>query len=94
MVTSSYKTRTGIIQFMNVKADGKFSQRCSSQGGTRWRRWLRHCDTSWKVEVSIPDGIIGIWHNPTDRTMALGLTQSLTEMSTRNIFWVVKAAGA
>ena len=26
------------------------------------------------------------WHNPSDRTMALGLTQPLTEMSTRNIF--------
>jgi len=29
-----------------------------------------------------------------DRTMALGLTQPLTEMSTRNISWGVKAAGA
>jgi hypothetical protein len=28
------------------------------------------------------------------RTMALGLTQPLTEMSTRNITWGVKAAGA
>jgi len=27
-------------------------------------------------------------------TMALGLTQPLTEMSTSNICWVVKAAGA
>jgi len=26
--------------------------------------------------------------------MALGLTQALTEMSTRNISWGVKAAGA
>jgi hypothetical protein len=26
--------------------------------------------------------------------MALGLTQPITEMSTRNISWVVKAAGA
>ena len=26
--------------------------------------------------------------------MALGLTQPLTEMSTKNISWVVKAAGA
>jgi hypothetical protein len=45
---------------------------------------------------SIPDGVIGIfhWHNPYGRTMALGLTQPLTEMSTKNISWVVKAAGA
>jgi len=31
---------------------------------------------------------------PSDRTMALGLTQPLTEMRTRNISWSVKAAGA
>jgi hypothetical protein len=59
-----------------------------SSGGTGWRSWLRHCATSRKVAVSIPDGVIGIflWHNPSGRTMALGLTQPLTEMSTRNIF--------
>jgi hypothetical protein len=27
------------------------------------------------------------WHNPSDRTMALGSTQPLTEMSTRSISW-------
>ena len=27
------------------------------------------------------------WHNPSGRTMALGLIQPLTEMSTRNISW-------
>jgi len=27
------------------------------------------------------------WYNPSGRTMALGLTQPLTEMSTRNISW-------
>jgi len=49
-----------------------------------------------KVAASIPDGVIEIfhWHNPSGRTMALGLTQPLTEMSTRNISWVVKAEGA
>ena len=38
---------------------------------------------------SISDGVIGIfhWHNPCDRTTALGSTQSVTEMSTRNISW-------
>jgi hypothetical protein len=62
--------------------------------GTRWRSWLRHCTTSQKVTGSIPSGVIGIfhWHNPSGRTMALGLTQPLTEMSTRNIFWGVKVA--
>jgi hypothetical protein len=35
-----------------------------------------------------------IGHNPSSRTMALGSTQHLTEMSTRKISWGVKAAGA
>jgi hypothetical protein len=62
-------------------------------GDTRWRSWLRHYATSRKVAASIPDGVIGIcnWHNPSDRTKALGSTQPLTEMSTRNIFWGVEA---
>ena len=57
---------------------------------------LRHCATSRKVAGSIPDGVIGIfqWHNPSGRTMALRLTQPLTEMSTRNISLEVKAVGA
>jgi hypothetical protein len=52
--------------------------------------------TSRKVADSIPDGVTGIfhWHNPSGRTMALGLTQPLTKMSARsNSLWV-KAAGA
>jgi hypothetical protein len=62
----------------------------------RWRSWLRHCATSRKVAGSIPDGVTGIfyWHNPSGRTMSLGLTQPLTERSTRNNSWGVKAAGA
>ena len=57
--------------------------------GMRWRSWLRHCATSRKVEGSIPDGVIGIFHlyNPSGRTMALGLTQPLSETTTRNISW-------
>ena len=64
-----------------------------SHGVTRWRSWLRHCATSRKVTSSIPGGVIGIfhWHNHSGRTMALGLTKPLTEMSTRNISWEVKA---
>jgi hypothetical protein len=46
-----------------------------------------HRATRRKVAGSIPDGVIGIFysHNPSGRTMALGPTQPLTEMSTRNI---------
>jgi len=52
-------------------------------------RWLRRCATNRKVTGSIPDGVIGIfhWHIPSDRTLALGSTQPLTEMSTRSISW-------
>ena len=55
--------------------------------GTRWRSWLRHWSTSRKVAGSIPDGVIGIFqlHNPSGRTMALGSTQSPTEMTTRDV---------
>jgi hypothetical protein len=58
-------------------------------GGTQWRSWLRHCATSHKVTGSIPDGVTEIFHlhNTSGRTMTLGLTQPLTEMSTRNISW-------
>jgi hypothetical protein len=58
-------------------------------GGTRCRSWLKHCATSRNVAGSIPDGVIGFfhWKNPSGRTMALGLTQPLREMSTRNISW-------
>jgi hypothetical protein len=50
---------------------------------------LRHCATNRKVAGSIPDGVIGIFHlhNPSGRTMALGSTQPLIEMSTRSISW-------
>jgi len=55
-----------------------------------WRCFrLRNSATNQKVAGSILDGAIWIfhWHNPSSRTMALGLTQPLTEMSTRNV-WV------
>jgi hypothetical protein len=47
------------------------------------------CSWSGRPAGSIPDGVIGIfpWINPFGRTMALGLTQLLTGMSTRNIFF-------
>ena len=50
---------------------------------------LRCCAPNRKVASSIPDGVIGIfhWHNPSDRTVTLGSTQPLTEMSTRRISW-------
>jgi hypothetical protein len=57
--------------------------------GTAVEQWLRYCTTNRKVAGSIPDGVIGIfhWHNTSYRTMALGSTQPLPEMSTRSISW-------
>jgi len=52
-------------------------------------QWLRCCATNRKVAGSIPAGVIGIFHshNPSNRTMALGSTQPLKEMSARSISW-------
>jgi len=58
--------------------------------GTAVAQWLRCCSTNWKVAGSITAGVTGIFHwykNPSDRSMALGSTQPLTEMSTRSISW-------
>jgi hypothetical protein len=43
--------------------------------------------TSGKVSGSIPDEVTGFfdWPNASSRTMVLESTQSLTEMSTRNL---------
>jgi hypothetical protein len=62
----------------------------------RWRSWLRHCATNRQVAGSIHNGVIGFfhWHNLVGRTMAMGSTQPLTEMGTRNISWGVNVAGA
>ena len=72
------------------------ASRCTVYAIPRMRSWLRDCTTSRKVAGSIPDGVISIFHChiPSGRTMALGLTHSLTEMSTSNISWGVKVAGA
>jgi hypothetical protein len=50
--------------------------------GTAVAQWLRCCATNRKVAGSITDGV-----SPSDRTMALGSTQLLIEMSTRSISW-------
>jgi hypothetical protein len=57
--------------------------------GTAVAQWLRYCATNQKVAVSISDGVMEFFidMNPSDRSMALGSTQPLTEMSTRSISW-------
>jgi len=60
-----------------------------------WGSWLRNCAIIWKVTASIPDGVTEIFyaHSPSGHTITLGSAQPLTEMSTMNISWEVKAAG-
>jgi hypothetical protein len=50
-------------------------------------QWLRHCATNRTVSESIPGGVTGFFSDisPSNRTVALGSTQSLVKMSTRNI---------
>jgi hypothetical protein len=57
--------------------------------GTRWRSLLRHYATSPKVAGLIPDGVFEVFHglNRFSRHVALGSTQSVTEISARD-FWV------
>jgi len=45
----------------------------------KWCSWLSHHATSQKVADSIHDGVT------MGHTLALGLTQPLTEMSTRDV---------
>jgi hypothetical protein len=55
--------------------------------GMRYRSWLRHYVKIRKVAGSFHDDVIAFfnWSNPSSRTVALGSTQPLTEMSTRNL---------
>jgi hypothetical protein len=59
--------------------------------GTWQYSWLRHYATSWKVVGLSPDEVDFFnLPNPSSRTKALGPTQPLTEMSTRNLPGAVK----
>jgi len=96
MLCDSWSEPKWCLIFIYVGVCSKIGPSHRLVGGMRWRSWLRHCATSRKFAGSVPDVVIGIFHchNPSGCTMALGLTQPLTEMSTRNISWGVKAAGA
>jgi hypothetical protein len=72
------------------------SQNTTAKMGGAVASWLRHHATNRQVAGSVPDVVIGIFqlHNASGRTMVLGSTQRITEMSTRCISLEVKAAGA
>jgi hypothetical protein len=61
--------------------------------GCNVTKFSRQVPTCW-MKMLPPPQLIFHQHNPSSHTMALGLTQPLTEMSTRNTSWGVKAAGA
>ena len=64
--------------------------------GTAVAQWLRCCATNRKVAGSIPDGVIGIFHghNPSGRTVALGVYSASNRNEYQEYFLGVKAAGA
>jgi hypothetical protein len=62
--------------------------------GTSWRSWLRQCAAERKLASSVPTASMGFLIDNPARTMALGSTQPLTEISNMNTFLGVKAAGA
>ena len=57
--------------------------------------WLRHYATNRQVAGSIPDGAIGFfrWHNPSGRTMAMGVDSASNRNEYQVYFLWVKAAG-
>ena len=67
----------------------KWDVRYHKMRGNAVAQWLMCCATNWKFAGSIPDGVIGIFylHDPSDRTMAVGSTQPLTEKNNLSITW-------
>jgi len=62
--------------------------KCTNWEGTAVAQWLRCCATNRKIAGSIPAGVSGFFIDiKSFRTMALGSTQPLTEMSTSSICW-------
>jgi hypothetical protein len=60
-----------------------------NEEGTAVTHWLGYCTTNQKVACSIPDGVLEFFINinPSDRTMAMGSTQPLTEMNMGSNSW-------
>jgi hypothetical protein len=77
----------GVLVWCDCVGHKALCNQCICDGSVGW-------GTALQAMGSNPDGVIGIihWHNPSGRTMALSLTQPLTEMSTRNTNWEVKVA--
>jgi hypothetical protein len=68
----------------DVAFPGAYAQNVRCITAQEWRRWPTHRATSRKVAGAIPSCVVFHSHNPFCRTVALGSTQPLTEMGTRN----------
>jgi hypothetical protein len=76
-----------LVRRINFKSDPSVTEAQSVTTLGSYKYWpRRHYATSRKVAGSIPDEVTGCfnWPTPSSRTMTLGSTQPLTEMSTRN----------
>jgi hypothetical protein len=90
MATARNPSHDNIIHlFMSVDLATEYKYIHYLSVGSLYRNGalLKHYATSRKVAGPIPDGFIRFFNlpNPSSRTMALGLTQPLTEMSTTNL---------
>jgi hypothetical protein len=73
---------------MPVSSYVQFSFKMKFLSLSYFRLLLQHTHIRYScLKMSITDKVIPFfnWPNPSSRTMALGLTQPLTEMSTRNL---------
>jgi len=95
MYTTCFKITPRILDFLKIKS--QFFERAvrtgyriaGPLGDAVGRGNALQAGRSWVRFIEIFHQ-----HNPSAHTMALGLTQLLTDMSTRNISWGVKAGGA
>ena len=87
-----FRTQQQATEDPHLRTHGHQYRRCRNLA----RKILKLLFTSRKIAVSIPNGVIGIfnWLNPSGRTVVLGSTLPVTEMSTRNISWRVNASVA
>jgi hypothetical protein len=93
--TDTYVYCDTAVQLTGVSVQLVYSQYYQRMGTAVAQR-LRCCTTNRKVAGSIPDGVIGIfhWHNPSDRTMALGVDSAFNRNEYLENFLGVNAAGA
>jgi len=87
-----------IIYHLQISSKNRSSSYSVSNRRQKLRRgWLRHCATNRDVPGSIPGRVLvkfQMKYSFCPHSVALGPTQLLTEIGTRNISCGIKAAGA